>query len=129
MPKVGLNGEKCLGYDAKTMKELTRDKFGICLDFGHAVKAAVSLHVDYKRHLNEFLQLKPKMFHICDGKLNYEKDRHLNIGEGDFEFEFLVECIKKNESKYVTLETPRENSQSLEEDIKNLKTMKSLWKL
>ena len=60
------------------------------------------------------------MFHISDGKLNDEKDEHLNIGEGDYDFEFLMHYIKEAKSKYVTLETPRTNLDSFDEDLKNL---------
>ena len=60
------------------------------------------------------------MFHIADGKLNNEKDEHLNIDEGDYDFEFLMDCINEEKSKYMTLETPRAKLNSFEGDLKNL---------
>lgn len=122
MPKIGLNDEKMIGYTPQQIKELRDNKFGFCLDLNHAMKAAVSLNENYKGFISEFLKLKPKMFHISDGKLNNEKDEHLNIGEGDYDFEFLMRCIKENESKYVTLETPR-NSDSFDNDRNNLEKL------
>jgi deoxyribonuclease-4 len=90
------------------------------------MKAAVSLGRPYKEFIEEFLKLKPKMFHISDGKLDNEKDEHLNIGEGDYDFEFLMSCVKKNNLTYITLETPRLNQETLEEDIRNINALKKI---
>ena len=119
MPKVGMNNEKMVGYAVEQVAELMNNRFGFCLDFGHAIKAAVSLNYDYKKYIKGFLKLNPTMFHISDGKLNNEKDEHLHIGKGDYDFEFLMSCIKKNEFKYVTLETPGILA-TFDEDLKNL---------
>ena len=124
MPKVGIRGEIMIGYSPAQIQELIGDsKMGFCLDFGHAVKAAISLGIDYKDYINKFIKLKPKVFHISDGLLNNEKDEHLNINEGSYDFDYLIEVIKKNESKFVTLETPRFNQKSLYEDVKNINTL------
>ena len=123
MPKVGLNGESMIGYTPEQIKKLIDNKFGLCLDLNHAIKAAVSLRRHYKNFIKEFLKLKPKLVHISDGKLNNEKDEHFNIGEGDYDFEFLMSCVKRSESKYVTLETPRTKLNSFDEDLKNLERL------
>jgi deoxyribonuclease-4 len=126
MPKVGLNNEKMIGCTPEQIKGLMDNKFGLCLDLNHAIKAAVSLKRLYKEFVQEFLKLKPKMFHISDGKLNNEKDEHLNIGEGDYDFEFLMSCVKINILTYVTLETPRLNQETLEDDIRNINALKKI---
>jgi deoxyribonuclease-4 len=123
-PKVGLNGETCLGYNSEAMRILTNKRLGICLDFGHAIKASLSLKRDYKEVISEFLELKPKLFHISDGKFDKEIDEHLNIEEGEYDFGFINEVIKKSEQKYITLETPRDLQNSLNEDLENLKKLK-----
>ncbi len=128
MPKVGINGEKMLGYEPEQLKELMGvENFGFCLDFGHAVKAAVSMDKDYREYVNELLKLKPDMFHISDCNLKTEIDEHLNIGEGELDFEFLKECILKGDSRYVTVETPRKTLNSLDEDLVNLKKLKKIF--
>ena len=124
VPKVGLDDEAMIGYSPAQIEELIRNSdMGLCLDFGHAVKAALSLGIDYKDYINKFIKFKPKVFHISDGLLNNEKDEHLNIDEGSYEFDFLIESIMKNKSKFVTLETPRINQKSLYEDVKNINTL------
>ena len=123
MPKVGINNEKMIGYTPEQIKALMDNKFGLCLDLNHAIKAAASLRRPYREFIEEFLRLNPKMFHISDGKLNNEKDEHLGIGWGDYDFEFLIDCIKEAKSEYVTLETPRTNLNSFDEDLKNLERL------
>jgi deoxyribonuclease-4 len=75
--------------------------------------------VDYQEFIQDFLIFDPKMFHISDGMLSNEKDEHLNIGEGDYDIEFLMNCVNRSELGYVTLETPRTKLSSLEEDLEN----------
>ena len=123
MPKVGLNDENMIGYTPEQIKELMINKFGFCLDLNHAIKAAVSLRRPYKGFIEEFMKLNLGMFHISDGRLNNEKDEHLSIGEGDYDFKFLMDCVGKNKSRYITLETPR-NLDSFDEDLKNLRRLR-----
>jgi len=125
MPKVGINNERMIGYTSEQIKTLTGSRFGFCLDLNHAIKAAISLKENYKERIKNFLKLKPKMFHISDGTLKEEKDRHLAIGEGEYDFNFLANCIKESRVDYVSLETPRTNLGSFKEDLENLRKLKS----
>lgn len=130
MPKVGLNNERMIGYSPGQIEELIHDRdMGFCLDFGHAIKAAISLKIRYKEILDDFLKLKPELFHICDGDLENEKDSHLNIGAGSFDMQYIKEIIENNHSKLITLETPRSSQLTLDEDLGNLKILKSMWNL
>ncbi|HEY9206261.1 MAG TPA: TIM barrel protein [Candidatus Methanoperedens sp.] len=125
MPKMGLDGEKMIGYSPEQIEELIKDRdMGLCLDFGHAAKAAVSLGLDYKEYIQEFLRFEPEVFHISDGMLHTEKDEHLNIGEGEYDFEFFINCVKNRKSRFITLEISRNNHKSLDEDIQNLDKLK-----
>ena len=128
MPKVGLGGEAMIGYSPAQIEELIGDSdMGLCLDFGHAVKAAVSLEVDYKEYVKGFMGLEPRVFHISDGMLSGERDEHLGIGGGEYDIGFLMRCVEKNNSALVTLETPRIR-QSLDEDMENLYILKDTIK-
>ncbi|MCK5016996.1 MAG: TIM barrel protein [Candidatus Peribacteraceae bacterium] len=123
MPKVGLENESMIGYNPEQIEKLTEGKFGFCMDLNHAMKAAISLNTSYHKFINEFMKLNPALFHISDGRLDYEKDEHLNIGEGDYDFKFLMDKVMDNESQYLTLETPRT---SFEDDLKNLKSLQKI---
>lgn len=127
MPKVGLNGEKMIGYSFDQIRESIRNSDrGLCLDFGHAAKAAIGLEVDYKEFIKGLLRFEPKVFHISDGMLNGEKDEHLKIGEGEYDFWYLLRCVRKSSSKLVTIETPRTSQHSLQEDVQNVGILKNI---
>jgi len=124
MPKIGdfkgLN-LKMNGHSIPEMQKLINNKFGFCFDIAHAIKASMSLGIEYKSFLSDFIKLKPKMYHLSDGRFDNERDEHLNIGEGDFDFNYILKLInKQNIPTYITLETPRLNRNSLKEDIINL---------
>lgn len=125
MPKMGINNKNMIGYSPEQINKLIGKKFGLCLDFNHTIKAAISLKKNYKEYIEDFLKLNPKIFHISDGNPKSEKDEHLNIGEGKYDFNFLANCINKKNTGYITLETPRNDLSSLEEDLKNLIKLKS----
>ena len=129
MPRIGEIGKEMIGSSPEEIKELKMGKkFGFCLDFGHAIKSAIFLKKDYKEYVERFLEFKPQVIHITDGSLA-ERDEHLSIGQGQYDFNFLAECIKANNGGYVTLETARENLNSLEEDSENLKKIKNYLSL
>ena len=123
MPKVGLGGEAMIGYSPEQIEELIGDgNMGLCLDFGHAVKAAVSLGVDYKKYVQGFMGLRPRVFHVSDGMLSEERDEHLGIGDGEYDFGFLWKNMNDGEQElYCTLETPLTNQINLDEHIWNMK--------
>lgn len=130
MPKVGLDDENMIGYSPAQIMELIGDsEIGLCLDFGHAIKAAISLKIDFNEMMQGFLMMNPKIFHISDGNFNTEKDEHLNIGAGNYDFKYFKNCIYSSSSKLVTLETPRQNNLSLKDDIKNVDALRLLWDL
>lgn len=127
LPKVGLGGEAMIGYSPEQIEELIGDNdIGLCLDFGHAVKASVSLGVNYKEYVKGFMKLEPRVFHISDGALGEEKDEHLNIGEGEYDFGYFLHLVKKNPFRFITVETPRNNKELLHEDIININMLNAL---
>jgi len=127
VPKVGLGGEAMIGYSPAQIKELIGDSdMGLCLDFGHAVKAAVSLGVDYKEYVQRFMGLEPKVFHVSDGMLSGERDEHLGIGEGEYDFEYLLSFVCTSITKFITVETPRMDQNSLQEDVQNVEFLKKI---
>jgi endonuclease IV len=124
MPKVGLGGESMVGCEPEQIKQLMDDRFGFCLDFGHAVKAAVSLEVDYRELINGFMGLKPSVFHLSDGCSNTEIDDHKSFGEGDFDLDYMIRVLKKEDRPKVTMETP--HSSGLIGDVDNVNYLRVL---
>ena len=64
-----------------------------CLDFSHAIKSAITLGLDPYENIKSLLDLDPVIFHVCDGDMTQEVDRHLNIGEGEFDFSKIFSMI------------------------------------
>jgi deoxyribonuclease-4 len=130
MPMVGIDNEPMIGYDAAQIGELLHDSgMGFCLDLCHAMKAAISLTRDYKELIDEFLKLHPSLFHISDGDIKTEKDTHLDIGTGSFDFFYFKKCIENLDSQLITLETPRSNHFSLNDDLRNINILRTIWNL
>jgi len=125
MPKIGINDEEMIGYNSAQIKELIGNKFSFCLDLNHTIKAATSLNIDYKVLIEDFLDLKPKLFHIADGRIDYEKDEHLNFEKGNYDLELMMKLVKKYSKNKIciTLETPRK---SIGDDLMNLDFIKKV---
>jgi len=121
MPQKTICG-MAIGFDHKTLKKfLDAGKCRFCLDFCHAIKSAVLQNLDYRKYIEKLLELKPEMFHICDGHSDSIEDEHLNLGEGDFDLEFLKNKIK---NKRVTLEVPKK--EGLYNDLKNIQFLRNI---
>ncbi|OEU41772.1 hypothetical protein BGV40_13110 [Methanosarcina sp. Ant1] len=129
MPKVGLNNEKMVGYSPEQIRELIGSRFGFCLDLNHAVKAALVLGIDYKSFIKDFFTLNPSYFHISDGCLNNCLDEHLAIGDGEYDFSFLIKYLHFGKDNHVTLETPRKSLMSFNEDLYNLEKISSFLEI
>jgi deoxyribonuclease-4 len=112
------------GWSPEQIEILAGERVGLCLDLNHAIKAAIGLGIPYEQLIKEFLRLKPKMFHIADGFLDNEIDQHLSIGKGEYNFPELMSYIKHSSSHKITLETGRENLDSISEDLDNLNKLK-----
>jgi deoxyribonuclease-4 len=127
MPKVGMGGEEMAGYLPEQVSELIGNRdMGLCLDVEHAAKAAVSLKEDYKGFISRFLELRPRQFHISDGKLATGMDEHLQIGEGDYDFAFIMDCARKSGAEYATIEVFKKDPASLDDDVKGASILKRL---
>jgi endonuclease IV len=84
-PRKGLNNERCIGSTFDELSYIIKElKIGFCLDFGHAVCAANSLHREQMRYIKELLLLNPVMYHLTDGDYQSEYDSHLHYGAGNF---------------------------------------------
>lgn len=84
---------------------------GFVLDVGHALCAAATLKTPWEAYLERFLALDPCMFHIADGDVRSEKDMHLSLGYGNYDWDRIL--AKLPQRALVTLETPRDPARGL----------------
>lgn len=113
-PYRSLDDRTCIGFSPVQIGRIMQEcGTGFCLDFGHAIKSAVSLGQSYWRLLEEFNQLDPQVYHLADGRTDTEMDEHLNLGHGDYTIPELVSLIKPG--AYLTLETSKSEEDFYEE--------------
>lgn len=125
-PKLGLNNEICVGWSPAEFKKIFDEHIinGIALDFGHASCAALSSSVDVMDIVKALMFFNPRIFHLTDGHVESEKDTHLNLGKGNYNLREFVSVIPNN--SLVTIETPRNPSNNMEDFIEDVNYLKKL---
>lgn len=110
-PHISMHGEYCRGSTfVELQKIIDSCGIGFCLDIPHAFNTALNIKKDYVAYTKELLSLSPKLIHISDGKFSEKHETHLNIGEGEFDFEKIRKIIVNSGVQYVTLETRKKNN-------------------
>jgi sugar phosphate isomerase/epimerase len=95
---------------------------GFVLDFSHAYHSSFSHNIDPEKMIKRFMELKPEMFHLYDTEINQENDIHLQVGEGNLNFQFVLPLIK---DKDVTLELEPFSVEVFTDAINRLKKISS----
>lgn len=127
-PKVGMLNEICVGWSPHEFQQAydANVLYGTALDFGHAACAARASGVDAMELIKSFMKFNPKIFHLSDGDASSEKDRHLNLGNGDLDLAAFISFIP--EGGLLSLETPRSPSRGLKDFIDDVNFLKGLYK-
>ncbi len=113
-------GLRILASTPEDMKRMMKETGkGFCFDFGHAGAAACFLKKDHVKFAGEFMKLKPRHFHVSDGKTNIPKDMHLHLGDGNLNLAAFRRMLPKN--AWVTVETGKE---SIEKQIRDIEFMR-----
>lgn len=111
--------DTCVGYNPEQIKYI-KDETGldIVLDIGHATCAANALNLEYKEFLKSFLSIQPYMFHLSDGDIDGVMDKHLHIGSGTYDFEFIFSILPKNSK--ISVETEKNYINNLDDYIQDI---------
>ena len=130
MPYLGIHGRTLLGYDPNSVKIFFEQikNLEFCFDLNHAIKAAISLKIDYITVIKEFLQFKkPILFHISGGNLNIEIDEHLAFDASQYDLSKIKKILTNYEHHVnLTFETPRNYEKKINDDLKNMKFFKKV---
>ena len=128
MPRLGIHGEKMLGYDANSLNKYFKciEQLKFCFDINHAIKAAISMKRDYLLFVKEFLEFKkPILFHISGGNLNIETDEHLALDEGQYNLSKIKKILLNYKHNVnLTFETPRNYEKKINDDLKYIEFFK-----
>ena len=118
-PYRGFGDLICVGSRPEEIASVMKQcNIGCCLDIGHAICAANSHGVDHVAFLKQFVALGPSMYHLSDGDVNGQLDRHDHLGEGSYDLETLIKLIDFN--KPITLETDKNSKHDLDDFRKDV---------
>lgn len=120
---LGLKADdNCVGYSPADIDYIMQGAgVGFCLDIGHAICAANGQGIDRMRYLQDFMVLRPKMFHISDGDWDGIVDKHYNIGAGSYHFKEILKLLPPNSQISVETEKASEdNLNDFKEDVAKL---------
>jgi sugar phosphate isomerase/epimerase len=97
---------------------------GFCLDIGHAICSANAHKLEPLGYIKEFMQLKPKMYHLTDGDYNSVYDNHKHIGDGNFPVKEILGLLPLN--SFITIETVKKSKDNLDDFIHDIDYLKKL---
>lgn len=117
----------CRGSSIEEIKKIVNEtNLKICLDIGHAICSANYFKEDPYYYLQKFQDLNPVYYHFVDNFIDNTKDKHLNLGHGNYDIHYILNNIL-NKSNPLLLETNKNSKIDLndfEEDIKFIKYIK-----
>lgn len=114
------NQNLCRGYNIEEIKKIINEtNCGFCLDIGHCICSANSMCIEPYSYVEKFNQLNPKMYHLSDGDINSQIDKHLHFSQGNFNIKKILNIIDKN--KYLSIETCKNSKENLEDFIEDVK--------
>lgn len=125
LPYIDRNDGPLSGSIADEIKYIQEESgCGFCFDFSHAICAAISLNIDIEEQLQSFFDLKPTVYHLCDGDLNKAEDLHLHYNKGNYPLKHFLNDYT-DDNAYITMET---GDLSLHNDlsVKDYKYLKTL---
>lgn len=114
----------CVGYNYEQISYILKNtNVSFCLDIGHATCAANSIGIDYRKQLEDFIKLKPYMYHISDGDITSSIDKHYHIGSGSYDFKTIFSLIP--DDAVISIETEKNSKDNLDDFIEDVKILKS----
>ena len=126
LPCSAINAEPLHGNTAQEIKYIIEETgCGFCFDFSHAICAALELNLDIEKQLKSFYDLKPDVYHLCDGNIATAEDLHMHFGNGDYPLKhFLNDFTDSN--AVITMETGKKIVQYGDAWFEDYKYLKSL---
>lgn len=115
----------CRGATVEEIRYIIKETgYGFCLDVGHALCTANFLQVDPYEYLAAFNTLAPYCYHLSDGYIDSEIDRHLHLGHGSYDFKRIFEIIDR--SRPIAVETEKKLSSALDDFVCDVEFLNGL---
>lgn len=98
---------------------------GFCLDFGHAVCAANSLHIDPYEYIDELRKFIPVLYHLSDIQdMASPYDAHPHLGMGNLNIYRLLERVPLDAT--ISIETEKTYVDTLDDFTEDTKTLRHI---
>ena len=118
-------GLVCNGSSPEEIKHvMTNAGIGFCLDISHAICSANSHKEAPVKYIKKFIELRPKMFHMTDGKYSETIDSHLHFGDGNFPIKKILRLIPKN--SMITIEAAKDSKKNLNDCIRDMEYLRKI---
>lgn len=115
----------CRGATIEEIKKVIEEiNCGFCLDIGHAICTANSFKLNPFEYIEKFNLLNPDCYHISDNFFDSELDKHLNFGQGNYDFKKIFDII--DASKNIAIETNKKSKENLDDFVEDVKWLKNL---
>ena len=123
-----MGGSFCRGYNIDEIKKVMETaKCGFCLDIGHAICAANSQNKEIYRYCEDFMILKPKMFHLTDNEdITSPYDTHLHLGTGTLDLDKIKKILPIDAK--ITLETVKNSKTNLDDFVEDINFIRNFIK-
>lgn len=123
-PRRGLRGQTLCGAAPEEIRRvMTATGLGFCLDLPHAVAYANWAGQPWHAVVEEFLRLRPVMFHLADGDAQAEIDAHLHLGAGTLPLKEILARIPPGAT--VTLETDKRLPDRLDDFVDDIEYVRA----
>ncbi|MBF0144980.1 MAG: hypothetical protein HQL84_00510 [Magnetococcales bacterium] len=111
-PPFTQDGSECVGVSPQEIRDVKLHRnSGFCFDLGHALCYAAHMRLEPHGVLQAFSSMNPDMYHLCDGFVGDVRDRHLHLGEGNYDLPALIRLLP--EHAMLSLETPKRSMEDL----------------
>lgn len=115
----------CRGATIDEIKKIIKEiKCGFCLDIGHAICTANFLQHPPYEYLNQLNLLDPICYHLSDNFLTSAIDKHLHLGQGNYDLKKIFDIIDLN--KNIAIETEKNSKDNLNDFVEDVKYIRGL---
>lgn len=113
----------CRGSSIEEIKKVLEGyNCGFCLDIGHAICTANANSIEPYGFVEEFQQFLPSCYHISDNDIHGDIDKHLHIGQGNYDVKRIF-CIidTANDIAIETIKDSGNNLNDFTNDVQNIR--------
>ncbi len=120
-----INGSFYVGSRPQEIKYIMQTaKCRFCLDIGHAISAANAQGIEPYGYIENFMTLKPTVFHLSDINTASDMDQHYGLGQGTLDFQRLLSIIGTDQK--ILIETDKKSQSNLDDFVQDVRFLRGV---